>query len=230
MKTKYLAFIGAMLLANAQAATISVSTTGDGGTILANNGRAVFDQSGTALPYGGGVISVGYFSTLTSFAASDASAIAADWNQLGVSGTFGVSLGSYNLDGLFSVGPGAAIITGSTNNDFIGENIQVVIGNGSGIANSTQLLILESSTLFAADPGGDFGLDLQTGAGLTALFGSNSFDASGIAYFQDPGVNGGNPALGASNSYQLSTVIPEPSAALIGGFGALLLLRRRRND
>lgn len=59
--------------------------------------------------------------------------------------------------------------------------------------------------------------------------GATFTDAGGVWMIDyndtSPGANGG---VSASNTYVTITAVPEPRAALLGGLGTLLLLRRRR--
>lgn len=225
MKIKQLSLLLSLVVSSANAASITVATS-DSSNVPGGTARSIHITDGTAIANGSGFVALGYFSTLTSFGTSNAAAIETDFNQLGTSGTVsGVDVGGTPIDGLFSFSPLSANIPGGS--PFINQEIILVIGNGTSIGNSSELLILESTTQFAEDNPTFFAtLDLQTGTGLSVLYGANNYDAS-----SDVIVNfGGTDYFGATNSYQMAAVIPEPSAALIGGFGALLLLRRRRND
>ena len=83
-------------------------------------------------------------------------------------------------------------------------------------------------TLFAYD-GTLSGLFKDTGGIINILDDTNFTDAGGVwrLNYNDTtaGLNGG---VSASNTYVTITAIPEPRAALLGGLGLLMLLRRRR--
>lgn len=223
MKIKAFFLSLSLLAANSQAASITANTTGDGVTIAAELARAVYGVSGDAVPFGTGYVGVGYFSSTPAFGTDSAASIDSAFNLLGASSTVGFTLGSTNFDGLFSHIASAPIDEGATNADFIGQNIVLVVADGASISASSELLVVQSSATFGADnPTFSADVILQTGAGLTTLFGSDSFDGSSSPLFAT--------FDGATNSYQMASIdtIPEPTAALLGSFGALLLLRRRR--
>lgn len=208
----------------ASAATITSATTGSGGDITGGSARAVYDTSGSALGFGTGFVGVGFFTSAPNFATDSAATIEGLFSQLGSSGTMGLTLGTFSIDGLFSIAASDGI-GGGNNDEFIGQNIITVIGNGNSIAASTELLVVSSATTFAADaPSFTASVNFQTGDGTSVLFGSNSYDASG------PGgeIIPGQAFTGASNSYQTAALVPEPSMALLGALGVLGLLRRRR--
>lgn len=120
-------------------------------------------------------------------------------------------------------------------------NVQVYMWvYGTPTATPTSAQGLFTST--AWKPGADFASDGS--ATFTFVLGQNQpatgaapvVTSIGIAGFTQATVTTGairNSTAGAENAggyiYQLGAVIPEPSAALLGAFGALGLLRRRRN-
>lgn len=223
MKISHLFAAFALIASSANAATVTAATTGAGGDITSNSARAIYGTDGTAVDFGTGFVSVGYFGSLPDFDTTDAGTIAASFSQLGSAGTMGLRLGAFSIDGLFSLAASEAIVGGGLNADFISANIVTVIGDGTSIADSSALLVLQSSTLFGADaPSFTAGIDLQTGAGLTPLHGFDNFDGSGGVLIE------GQAFVGAANSYQLEALVPEPSVALLGALGVFGLLRRRR--
>jgi hypothetical protein len=97
------------------------------------------------------------------------------------------------------------------------------------IVNGAVLNLIQLGTYTANDK---FTLFAYQTGNLTGTFvglddGAEFTDAGGlwkINYFDgSPGLNGGT-----GTSFVTVIAIPEPSAALLGGLGALLLLRRRR--
>lgn len=210
------------------AGTVTVATTGAAGDVVGGTARGVYDLSGAAIPGASGFTAVGYFaSTVDSsyFATTFAADIEANFRQLGSSGTFGVDVGGGNVaSGLFSLA-GSAAITSGTNADFIGQDIYAVVGNGSSIATSTELMVIMAGQQFAADnPAFNASVNLQAGDG-TVIFGSEAYDGSGGILLSF----GGTDYTGAANSYQTAAVlIPEPSVALLGALGLLGVVRRRR--
>lgn len=145
--------------------------------------------------------------------------------DLTLGGTFsgggGVDLlvGAYELAG---VDMGATVtssvgttITTPTDNEFVisfaGRNGNGDITPGASSIIDTNLFTLDSIDISDAGGSGGGG-SVGGGAGLAGLTGSQN-----VSWSTNDGV--------ASYSFQ---AIPEPSAALLGGLGALMLLRRRR--
>lgn len=114
-------------------------------------------------------------------------------------------------------------VDGGTNLADLG-NVSSTLNLGDATLSLVQLgayTVDDKFTLFAY-PTGDL-----SGTFSGRADGDEFTDAGGlwkINYFDDtPGQNGGT-----GTSFVTITAIPEPSAALLGGLGALLLLRRRR--
>lgn len=144
--------------------------------------------------------------------------------------------------GLFDVGTstfnffGAAALDGNTNNkangsftatggtEFNSQIINVFVGTGNSIANSGDNWVVfktNANTAFPANVAvaGTTNFALTLPSGLTILGKGNEADG----FFSptiSPGTGGG---------YYQFTAVPEPTAALLGAFGVLGLLRRRRN-
>ncbi|MGA0899408.1 MAG: hypothetical protein ACO3SO_03260 [Luteolibacter sp.] len=228
MKIHFTLLPMAFFAITAHAATINVGTTGNISTIIADNARSIHNADGSVVVAGNGVVSVGYFSNYnnsTDFSTLTAAQIESDWNQLGSTGTVnGRDANGSLANGLFTMG---ATQTLTLPNAFIGQNVQVIIGNNGSLSTSTEMLIFETSTLFAADPSIQ-GVDMQTG-GFTMFHGIDTYNAGSVVIVNIAAFNGAPFEGSSTGAYQMAAIIPEPSVALLGGFGALLLLRRRRN-
>lgn len=164
-----------------------------------------------------GVVAFGIFSSLTDTQISEVaslSTLVSNFVQFGASGAFNAA-GPTGQKGLFTRNT-SATVTGS---QFSGKNIYVFAGNGSSFATSTELLVLRSTTLFAdsQDAIPTAQTVTLTPAAATLLFGVNIADIRTTT--TDASVTPG---------WGTAVAIPEPTAALLGAFGALGLLRRRR--
>lgn len=134
----------------------------------------------------------------------------------GVTDTFNGGGAPTNQRGLFAHSQ-SGTVTGSS---FSGKNIYLLVGNGATFGASSQLLVLKNSSTFtdAQDSVPTPQNITFSTATSTLLFGRNLADVktTGADATVTPG-------------WGTATVIPEPSAALLGAVGALGLLRRRRN-
>lgn len=153
-------------------------------------------------------------------------------------GTLGVNAGTLagqtTLGGAIALGGGGTIAPGNSIGT-IGANSLTWDGGGlmsfdlSNMDDSSDLLALAGA--FSKGAAGIWAFNFN-GTGLLGetytlvTFGSSNFDVADFSYSNLGGGYTGEFAL--SGSDLTFTVIPEPAAALLGGIGTLLLLRRRR--
>jgi autotransporter-associated beta strand protein len=157
--------------------------------------------------------------------------------------------GSNTYDGSTIVSAGTLLVNGSLGNSAVSVNGGTIGGTGEFAGSMTlsnglfhvvdladALSVAGTVTLYAG-----FGIDDLTGIDwgtiangtytlIDGTLGAGVFDAlanNSIATAYDLG--GDRKAYYQQGSLQL-VVIPEPSAALLGGLGVLTLLRRRRNS
>jgi MYXO-CTERM domain-containing protein len=162
---------------------------------------------------GPGVLNVGFFTT-DNLSVLSKTALVAAFTPFGAAGTFGA--GPSGQRGTFSLSPAAVTITDSV---FSGKNMYFFAGNGSSFDNSTDFLVLKSSTLWAnANDAVPTATTIGFAPGNTTLL-------LGTSVANVPTTNTDSTTTAG---WQM-VVVPEPSAALLGALGALGLLRRRRN-
>lgn len=178
--------------------------------------------TGYQSPGTSGIVAFGVFSSLSDSLITEQgniptglSTLANAFVQFGASGAFNTA-GPTGSKGVFSRNT-SGTVAGSA---FSGKNIYAFVGNGTTFANSTELLVLKSASLFT--DGQDLiptaqVVTLSSGT-ATLLFGRNLADVRTTT--TDASVTPG---------WGTAVAVPEPSAALLGAIGALGLLRRRRN-
>lgn len=224
MKSKIIiTTLSAALAISSHAATITTSNDPGGSALQDGDARAVFNIAGNA--YLGGYIGIGYFTSMPDFTTMPGNEISPLFSQFGDSGSFNYAGYPVVVPGLFSLSGSASIVAGGINSSFIGQNITLVFGDGTSIADSTELWAFQSASTFEADaPEFSFTLDMTgpTPSG-TLLFGSQDFEGGTITL-------GDTVLATASNSFQTAELVPEPSTALVGLLGVGLLALRRRRD
>jgi hypothetical protein len=184
------------------------SGTVDGATLTGTN---------TATSGGPGVVAFGVFSTDSLSTVATASELVNLFTQFGAVGTFGAASTGGNRS-VFSRA-NTATITGSA---FAGKAIYFFAGNADTFANSTQFLVAKMDTeIFSAGDDTTFAtapksITINPGNSTTLL---GKEVANVWTTSSDATTNAG---------WQMATLVPEPSAALLGALGALGLLRRRR--
>jgi len=172
---------------------------------------------------GSGFIQLGYFngtdfSAITADGAIDQVELAgliADFTQFGTTTLgFGDNTGA-DLAGFYSGEFDGQILDGSL---LDGRNIQLVAGDGTGFADSTSLIVVESSNLYPNDllPGANSTFVLDADLAVTRIGTSRS-----ILF----------PGVGDLNGIQGLRIVPEPSGAILLGIAlATLGLRRRKGS
>lgn len=212
MKKIIISLLGFIIISSStQAFTVATSNiiTPD-----ANGASPVYDASGNIIPVGTGAVAVGYFATISDLLLSSTNfaTLKSDFQQLGTPLPFN---NGFAVDGFFDVSVGAAVGSGSP---FIGKNVYVFFGNGTTIANSTNIAVWKGATLFDDDNNVDSGNVTITQADF----------ATRLLVGSDGGVKN-HLGIDFTKTISLASApIPEPSAALLGALGALGLLRRRR--
>jgi len=174
--------------------------------------------NGYQSPSSAGIVAYGIFSSLSDAQITGVDSLAtlsSAFNIFGTAGTFNAA-GAFGSMGVFARST-SATVTGSI---FSGKNIYAFAGNGTTFANSTELLVLKSASFFtdAQDAIPTAQTVTLTPGTASLLFGLNALS-----------VKTTSTDASATPGWNTATVIPEPSAALLGALGALGLLRRRRN-
>lgn len=173
---------------------------------------------------GTGYVAVGYFDISdATILTSTASQLASAFQILGSSGGTSYDVGAgYYMNGAFGLSSIATISSGSP---YIGKNIYLVVGNAASLSSSSQAFIYKTNTLFQVDPSSAVTLDFSAGPPAGTLI----LGTTGVTY--TPYYSGAGSVAGneVTTAYRTATLVPEPSAVLLGAFGALGLLRRRRN-
>ena len=201
MKTFFTAIIASAVLAGIAAA----------GTINFSNFGSTWEIQASGTPISGGFVAVGTTggSDFSDGAAAQATLLA-DCDQFGAATDFG-GAAAFNLNGFFS---GVASGDGGAST-FSGKDIILVGGDGSGVADSAHLFVINTGATFEVD---------------APLFAASVDANSGNALL---GAAGGTPlAAGVAGAFQAAptgAVIPEPGVSVLALFAAgFLALRRRR--
>ena len=199
-------------------ATIALAGIANAGSVVFDNFSGTFSQiqaNGVAIPAGTGFVAVGTTALTPAALAAETNAagelsvaglnaLAADFQVFGVSVQFGFSGQAGYFQGNAQGDGGSAV--------FDGNPIILVAGNGTGIADSTSLLIIAGADSFAAD---------------APVFSSNVGPDAGQLIF---GAAGGTNSLAANfGAIQMGNVVPEPGVSILALFSAgIIFLRRRR--
>ena len=201
MKTFFTATIASAVLAGIAAA----------GTVNFSNFGSTWEIQASGTPISGGFVAVGTTGVSDfSDAGAAQAALAADWTQFGAATDFG-GAAAFNLNGFFSgVGSG-----NGGDAAFSGKNIILVGGDGSGVADSSHLFVIDTGATFEADaPLFAASVDANSGNALLGAAGGTAV-AAGVA--------------GAFQAAPVGAVIPEPGVSVLAIFAAgFLALRRRR--
>jgi MYXO-CTERM domain-containing protein len=158
----------------------------------------------------------------------------AGWSESGKTGKAPVAhTGSYGLWNCWGYGWNSLSQQSTYTVGSAGETLSAFVwaktdGNlGAGTAWFNLTLTLDNGSVAVAQPNYSGGQDWTE---LTASYVTTAADIGktvGISIGTDGGPGGGNPGYVYMDDASLS-VIPEPSATLLGGLGVLGLLRRRR--
>ena len=208
-KTKTILFAFIISAGFANAATYAV-TNGTGATANGITNSSEVPYVGT-----GGVVAIGTFGTTADFTAlTNPTDFVSAFNQFGGSGNF-LTAGIFGNAGIFSLST-AGTVAGTA---FAGAPIHLLVGNSDEFGTATEFLVLELNRNFlSVDDDSGTPIDLTfTAAASTILWGSPVDDVRTTT--ADASVTPG---------FASAVPVPEPSVALLGAFGILGLLRRRR--
>ncbi len=181
---------------------------------IANLGeRSLLVTDRTGQVYSGGSWAVGVFSDGVDFAGTPQSIYSA-WVQAGNTAAFNPTFpGVFGAAGAETVSVDLpTTVTGS----FVGNDMFIMIGDAATLETSTEFIVADTGIQFQPEVEGVGGTSSALFADATILRGDSTI-VSGAAGPTDP--QNGEPGI---------TFIPEPSVALLGAFGILGLLRRRR--
>lgn len=222
LKTLASVSVASLLINSGQAASISLNNVG-----ATPNASLAIAYAGTSTAASGGIAAAGYFST---FSDSEVATLSADIANIPALIADFVVVGSTTLDSAFAGGaPGAGLFdanfTGVTlpNSTRAGAGLYTFLGNSASLAASDQWLLWDNTAVVdaqdtPASPDSNSLLMAQEGSALISGGSTTvNVDLSGI----------GGPASFELNAIQFA-VVPEPSVALLGVFGVIGLMRRRR--
>lgn len=171
------------------------------------------DANGDWISAGPGVVAVGLFSTDNLSLLNQTQLIAA-FDNLYFGGSFAGGPGGQR--GTFVLNSDQTTIANSV---FDNKFMYLFAGNGTTFANSTQFLVLKSTTKFlAADDAASSAVSVSFSPSNTSILLGNSV-ANVPTTNTDASTNAG---------WAMVTPVPETSTTLLGALGALAMLRRRR--
>jgi hypothetical protein len=210
MKSIFLSFASAVaLFSSVDAATYVLSNVdqGPGDTLYATGENSLIT---------GGILSIGYFNAGFDVVANlnDYAALTSNFVILASSG-----IGGYGatLDGSFAGYADTTVqgLTYASGDALIGSALYSFIGNSATLGASNELALLDLGKSLAADSPTNVTYSVLP-TGISPLIGTQG------SYVGDAGAG-----QGSYLTLKLAA-IPEPSTMLLGAFGALGLLRRRR--
>lgn len=187
--------------------------------VIGDPSLPIIGAGGELLPLGTGVVAVGFFADSDVINPMDFVATLSGFT------TFDTEIGGFIelAPGLFD--PTFADDIPFGGNEFTGNNITLIFGNGSTLAASDELAIFESDVVFSSVNVvglGGASVPVQTGSGTLLL--GNSGGPVNVFAPNDP-----QNFVPFSDTIQLVSVVPEPSVALFAGFALLGgFVRRRR--
>jgi MYXO-CTERM domain-containing protein len=213
------AFIALAVSSNAAIFVVTNVITGDGSS------DGLFQNKNGTLS-SGGVVSMGYFPASYVFNVTNpvnftSTLLNLDLANFTVLTSAVTGSASASLSGSFPGYVEAADFQGAnitTGNPLLGRALYVFSGNSATLAGSTQWGLKQVATIGDDSP-------------LEQTYLGNPFGGSAPVIGSTGAFTGDASGLGSSTyqTLQMSTAVPEPSAALLGAIGALGLLRRRRN-
>ena len=214
-----LASAGTVNFSNATGASGLIQLQVDGVAIAAGTGFVAVGTTSLTLanlanevtgdPTNGGTLSTAAQAAL----ASDPSLGFGGFELFGAQITMGVN----GLPGYFS---GSSQLAGAAYaNNWVGDTIVLIAGNGNSIATSTHLAIIDGGTFLADAPLAV--ASVGTGGAGTLAFGTVSGSANGVP--------AGFPGQDAIQLGAIADVIPEPGVSILALLSAgIIFLRRRR--
>lgn len=227
MKLCHLLYIFFLSGANSHAALYTLSN-GNGSTaagVQTTSGKTFrngtidgesFTGSNGGISGGSGIVSFGFFSTDDFSAITTPSALVALFTRFGSEGTFAAA----GVGGNRSVF--ASEQTQSIAPAFSNKNIYLFVGNGSTYLSSTEFLVVKMATEIFV-PGDDITYGITPKEIVINPSNSTSLIGSEIT-----NVYTTNSDSSATGGWQMATLVPEPSSALLAGLGTIALFRRRR--
>jgi autotransporter-associated beta strand protein len=226
-QTTSLTKVGLGTLTLSGANTYTGATTISGGTLALGSAGSIDNTSGVSLGTAGtfdvSAKGVGGYTVNNLIGSGNVTGALTVSTQLAI----GNSPGTVNFSSSLTLGSGSTSIfelTGGSNTGDLGD-----IAGDLSITAGAILDLVQLGTYTANDKFTLFAYDGMLAGNFSGLADDSVFNDAGGSWlinYNDTtaGLNGG-----VGTSYVTVIAVPEPGAALLGGFGVLALLRRRRN-